>query len=355
MIHYLCAVERKDIIAAFAQLGKLVASLAEDRPWSDYRLGVSQAEYEHIQTVLNKQPQHNGWFTKESLRFTLRTWAKALNEAEMEAWLQPYTFAEQPKRIGLILAGNIPMVGFHDLVSVLVSGHFAVVKPSSDDRFLIPLWIDLLIQWQPELKDRIVITPGKLGEVDAMIATGSNNSLRYFEQYFGHLPHIFRHNRTSIAVLDGTETNEEIAALGKDIFTYFGLGCRNVSQLWVPTDFELNRFFEGIYPFSEIIHHHKYANNYDYNKAIHLMNQHDLLENGFLLLKESRDLHAPLAMLFYQRYESITEVEHFIREKEHEIQAVVGHGYVPFGAAQIPAWNDYADHIDTVAWLNSLA
>lgn len=354
MNDYLCHVERNEIIAVFTQLGKVFAALAEERPWEDYSLGLNQAEYEQIQVLINKQPQYNGWFMKDSIRFTLKTWSEALTQTEMEQWLNPYSFSSNPKRVGLILAGNIPMVGFHDLVSVLVSGHHAVLKLSSDDRFLIPTWVQLLIQWNPAMKERITISAGKLGEVDAMIATGSNNSMRYFEQYFGHLPHIFRQNRTSVAVLDGTESKEELTELGKDIFTYFGLGCRNVSQLWIPKDFDLSRFFEGIFPFADLINHHKYANNYDYNKAIHLMNQHDLLENGFILLKETADLHAPLAMLFYQRYADKSEVDQFLKEKENEIQAVVGHGFIPFGKAQTPAWNDYADHVDTVAWLTEL-
>jgi hypothetical protein len=225
---------------------------------------------------------------------------------------------------------------------------------SSDDKTLLPALIALLKNFAPELGERITVSEAKLGEVDAIIATGSGNSMRYFESYFGHLPHVFRKNRTSIAVLTGEETKEELEALGSYIFTHYGLGCRNVSKLLIPKDFELNRFFEAIIDFGQIINHHKYANNYDYNRAIYLMNLEEILDNGFLLLKESDELFSPLAMLYYQRYENKEEVQLFLSKYIDDIQVVVGEGYEKFGQAQCPLLTDYADGIDTMDWLVKL-
>lgn len=187
--------------------------------------------------------------------------------------------------------------------------------------------------------------------MDAIIATGSGNSMRYFESYFGHLPHLFRKNRTSVAVLTGNETKEELEALGDDIFKHYGLGCRNVSHLILHKDFDINRFFEAIINQSDVVNLHKYANNYDYNKAIYLMNLEQILDNGFVLLKESEELFSPLAMLFYHRYEAFSEVESYLEKHKEDIQAVVGHGYLPFGSAQCPTLTDFADGVDTMSWL----
>jgi hypothetical protein len=199
-----------------------------------------------------------------------------------------------------------------------------------------------------EIKERF------LGDFDAVIATGSDNSSNYFESYFGKYPHIIRKNRTSVAVIDGSETKEELTELGKDIFTYFGLGCRNVSQLWIPMDFNLNRFFEAIYDYNPIANHNKYANNYDYNKAVYLMNKANLLDNGFLLLKEDFGLNSPLGMLHYVRYKDSIDAEHFLQENKDKIQVIVGKNYIPFGMSQNPGLTDYADGVDTMQFLVNL-
>ena len=285
---------------------------------------------------------------------TLKSWGDLLKEKTLCNWTLNYKFSETPKRIGLIMAGNISLVGFHDLLSVLLSGNKAVIKLSSNDNTLLPEIIELLIKQTPILKNFIEISIGKLGQIDAIIATGSNNSMTYFQSYFGHIPHLFRKNRTSIALLSGNETEAELYALGKDIFTYFGLGCRNVSQLFIPKNFELNRFFEAIIPFSDIVNHNKYANNYDYNKAIHLMNQVPILDNGFVLLKESDEMFSPLAMLFYHRYENQKEIESFLVKNKNNIQAIVGKNYINFGKSQCPKLTDYADGVDTMNWLGNL-
>ena len=247
------------------------------------------------------------------------------------------------------MAGNIPLVGFHDFLSVLVSGNKIVAKLSSDDKTLLPALGQHLIEFIPGLKERIVFTSGRIGEIDAVIATGSDNSMQYFEQYFGKYPNIFRKNRTSIAVLKGDETEDDIKSLGSDIFDYFGLGCRNVSYLLLPEGFELSRFFEGVISYGEVIHNNKYGNNYDYNKAVYLMNKLEILDNNFCLLRESNELFSPLSMIHYQFYKDQSDIDNYIKEHESKIQVVVGRDYLDYGQAQCPAFNDYV-----MQWLNKL-
>ncbi len=344
---------KEKIITAFDALGKVLLSIGNQKEWVGYELGVTQEEYEKLQGLVQRQFYLNGWFSEEAVLHVFKGWGVQLTKANLEQFSSGYTFAETPKKVGVIMAGNIPLVGFHDFLCVLLSGNAIVIKLSSDDKTLLPALIALLKNFAPELGERITVSEAKLGEVDAIIATGSGNSMRYFESYFGHLPHVFRKNRTSIAVLTGEETKEELEALGSDIFTHYGLGCRNVSHLILPKDFELNRFFEAIITQADVVNLHKYANNYDYNKAIYLMNLEEILDNGFVLLKESEELFSPLAMLFYHRYEDFSEVERYLEEHKEDIQAIVGRNYLSFGVAQCPGLSDFADGVDTMLWLNS--
>jgi hypothetical protein len=347
-------VKRKELILGFVQLGKLFTVLGNDEPWDAAKTGVTEAEFNQLKTLVNKQFFFNGWFVKENIEKALRSLGSQLTYEKLEEWAGNYSFSETPKKIAIIMAGNIPLVGFHDFLSVIISGNSAVCKLSSDDKTLLPALVDCFIYFLPEVKERITFTIGRIGEVDAVIATGSDNSLTYFNQYFGKYPHIFRKNRTSIAVIRGDETKEDFNALGHDIFDYFGLGCRNVSHLFLPKGFELKRFFEGIIGHSNVINHNKYGNNYDYNKAIFLMNQHVLFDNNFVLLRESNLLFSPLSMVHYQFYETQEEIDLFLNTFHDKIQVVVGKNYVPFGNAQSPKLNDYADGIDTLAFLNEL-
>ena len=344
---------KEKIITAFDALGKVLLSIGNQKEWVGYELGVTQEEYEKLQGLVQRQFYLNGWFTEAAVLHVFKGWGTQLNKANLEQFTTDYTFAEIPKKVGVIMAGNIPLVGFHDFLCVLLSGNAIVIKLSSDDKTLLPALIALLKNFAPDLGERITVSEAKLGEVDAIIATGSGNSMRYFESYFGHLPHVFRKNRTSVAVLTGEETKEELEALGADIFTHYGLGCRNVSHIIVPKDFELNRFFEAIITQADVVNLHKYANNYDYNKAIYLMNLEEILDNGFVLLKESEELFSPLAMLFYHRYEDFSEVERYLEEHKEDIQAIVGRNYLSFGVAQCPGLSDFADGVDTMLWLNS--
>lgn len=347
-------VKKEALIVAFSQLGKVLVSLGNREEWKDFSLGVTQEEYENLQYVVNRQFSYNGWFTKESVCNSLLALGEQLTVEKLTEWTNAYRFTENPKRIGVIMAGNLPLVGFHDFLCVLLSGNKITAKMSSDDKTLLPALTEILIKFEPKLSDFITLSEGRIGEIDAMIATGSNNSMGYFESYFGKYPHIFRKNRTSVAILDGTETEQQLHELGKDIFTYFGLGCRNVSQLLIPEDFDLDRFFGAIVSFGEIVNNHKYANNYDYNKAVHLMNLEEILDNGFVLLKASDELFSPLAMLFYYRYKDLSEVEAFLSKQKENIQAAVGNQYISFGKAQCPGLNDYADGVDVMQWLGEI-
>lgn len=349
---YFCTVERSQIISAFAALGSILDALAtgKNRPQI-----ITQSEWEALENLIEKEQHFNGWFTKEAIQNVFVEISSWLNAPTLEEWLSAYPYANQPQNVALILPGNLPLVGFHDFLCVLCSGHKALVKLSSEDARLLPAIVQILTSFEPQLKERITIVSGKLQGFDAVIATGSDNSMLHFKQYFANCPHLLRGHRTSIAVLNGSETPEELTALGQDIFQYFGRGCRNVTQLWIPENFELNRFFEAILPYAEVINHKKYGNNYDYNKAVHLMNQVPILDNNFVLLKESNDLHSPLSVLHYQRYNDHNEVLTFLEENQQQIQCIVGHDYLPFGSAQCPQLTDYADGIDTMQFLGNFA
>jgi len=347
-------VEKEDRIKGFAQLGALMRALGRAEEWKDFSWGVTEEEYLKLEELVQRQSVYNGWFTVANVRRSLIAQGEWLYEERLTNWLESTPYAQQPKKVALIMAGNIPLVGFHDFLCVLLSGHSVVCKLSSDDKTLLPALANHLIEFTPELKENIVFTAGRIEEMQAVIATGSNNSTLYFQQYFGKYPHIFRHNRSSVAVLDGTETKEELAALGDDIFSYFGLGCRNVTHMLLPKGFELSRFFEGIFSFSDVVFNKKYGNNYDYHKAIFLLNKHNLLDNNFVLLRETEELFSPLSMVHYHFYSDPSEVDEYIFTHEKDIQVVVGHDYVPFGKGQAPELTDYADGVDVLAWLADL-
>ncbi len=299
---------------------------------------------------------HNGWFTEENIRFAFAGWGELLTEQKLSDWLSGYNLEQnQPKKVAIIMAGNIPLVGFHDFISVLITGNSVIGKLSSNDKVLLPLISKYLITIEPSLQERIVFTEEKLDSFDAVIATGSNNTARYFEHYFGKGPHIIRKNRNSIAILSGNETTKELTALGEDIFRYYGLGCRSVSKLLVPKGYDFDAFFKAIYEYNAIINRAKYANNYDYNKAVYLMSEFKLLENGFLILKEDESYSSPIASLFYEQYDSVVQLKEKLIEDADKIQCMVSHmdikNQIIFGETQSPQLKDYADGVDTVDFL----
>jgi hypothetical protein len=305
----------------------------------------------HLAKVLNP------WFTKENIDKALNAWQEQLKVDMLSAWLSPYKLQEvyNPKKVLIIMAGNIPLVGFHDFLTVLISGHKVVVKMSSTDNVLLKVLIEKLLSIAPEFKDFITfIDDVKNRSFDAVIATGSDNSAQYFEYYFKGAKKIIRKNRRSIAVLDGSESAMELNGLAVDVFAYFGLGCRNVSKIFLPKGYDLNKLFEAFFPYSYLVEHKKYGNNYDYNKAIFLMGINKLVENGFLLMKEDKSLLSPVAMLYYEYYDNLHTVDQFVETNAEQLQCVVSKKDIPFGNTQQPNLWDYADGVDTVDFLREL-
>ncbi|HET8829629.1 MAG TPA: acyl-CoA reductase, partial [Pelobium sp.] len=267
---------------------------------------------DELQSLIESAKHKNAWFTPAEVQKAVLANGKMLNQPDLTNWLSAYELnSKSAKKIGLILAGNLPLVGFHDVIAVLLTGNIALIKLSSQDDNLIPFLLKKLMEIEPAFKDQIEFVE-RLENFDAVIATGSNNSSRYFDYYFSKVPNIIRKNRNSIALLTGAESKEELHLLGKDIFDYYGLGCRNVAKLLVPKDYNFIPFFEAIEPFNEILNHHKYQNNYDYNKSIYLINKNKHFDNGFLLVAESEKITSPLSAVFYQEYNSLNEAIEYI-------------------------------------------
>lgn len=347
--------KRNELIVLMEKFGSVLDNLGNNKDFPGYSTGLSKSEYDDLKELVERVHVFNPWFTPNFVRLSFLGIASWLTTDKLSKWLDNYTYSSHPKRVGLIMAGNIPLVGFHDFLCVLMSGHIAVCKFSSNDNKLWPELLKVLTTIDNRVSERFEVKEYKLGDIDAIIATGSDNSSRYFEYYFSKYPHIIRKNRNSIAVIDGTESLEDFEKLGDDVFTYFGLGCRNVSQLFIPESFDLNLFFKGVYKYNEIImNHHKYINNFDYNRAIYLLNQEDVLENGFALLRFSDSLSSPLSVINCHRYKNKGEVEEFIAKHEDSIQVVIGKDYLPFGSSQTPTLVDYADNVDTMVFLNKL-
>lgn len=343
----------------FVELGKFLSQFTQDNQGQRSDVLYNDLYFDTFKTLIELSQSHNGWFTPEQVYFSLHSWAEALTEENLNKWLSPYDFSNvDPKNIGLILAGNIPLVGFHDFLSVLISGHNALVKTSSNDQHLIQFLANYLITVEPKLSDKITFTDGRLENFDAIIATGSNNTARYFEFYFKDKPSIIRKSRNSVAVLNGKESHEDLVGLGEDIFRYFGLGCRNVSKLFVPKGYSFEAFFQAMYEQKEVIYYEKYANNYDYNKAVFLMSNFKLLDNEFLTLKEDSSYASPISSVFYEYYDDITEIQNRLSNDTDKIQCIVSNNLIEnsivFGQTQQPKLWDYADNVDTLAFLSTI-
>ena len=339
----------KDRIKIFASLGGKLSEYLEK--------GFS-AEFTE---VITKSSQHNTWFTEDNINFSLNAISKLLTSENLDKWASSYEFKNnEPKKVAVVMAGNIPLVGFHDFLSVLISGNIFLGKLSSQDKFILPAIAEELVKIDTSLKNFIFFTEERLSGFNAVIATGSDNSSRYFEYYFEKYPHIIRKNRNSIAILSGNDSMENLELLSDDIFMYFGLGCRNVTKIFIPENYDLPSFIEILSKSSnKLAFHNKYLNNYEYNKSIFLINQVPHLDSGFCLLKEDASISSPIAVLHYEYYKEIKSVLENISANRDKIQCLAAkvaytNFTVPFGKSQQPELWDYADGVDTLKFLCSL-
>lgn len=302
--------------------------------------------------VITKAQSKNPWFTDVNIKVNLTYWSKKLTKHNLNKWLSKYNLNNTSrKNIAIIMAGNIPLVGFHDFICVFLSGHNSIIKLSNSDSCIIPFLTDLM----KLTSERIVYSDSFLKDYDGVIATGSDNTSRYFDYYFKNKRSIIRKNRNSIAILNGEESDDDLKSLSQDIFTYFGLGCRNVSKLYVPKNYNFDLFFNSIFCYKELINNHKYANNYDYNKAIYLMSEYKFLDNGFFIVKEGNEMHSPISTINFEYYDNVSILKEKINLEDDNIQCIVSNiefkGKVNFGETQNPSLNQYADNIDVMRFL----
>ena len=306
-----------------------------------------------LKEVKQRAQSENAWFLPEFIDASIEQIStQFLNEAALIDWAALYPTIPQEfthKKVGIVMAGNIPMVGFHDLLSTLMAGHIAVVKLSSKDRVLMEYIIETLQKFAPLWKDQIIIQE-QLKHCDAYIATGSNNTSQYFEHYFGKFPHIIRKNKTSIAVIEGTETKEELDLLANDMMLYFGMGCRNVTQIWVPEQYNFEPLLDSLKKYDFILDNHKYKHNYDYQLALLMMTRQYYMNTGSILLSENPSPFAAISQIHYQYYQA----GNLPQFNEEEIQCVVGKNRLAFGSLQAPKLSQYADGVDTLAFLSTL-
>ena len=344
-------------IDAFVEFGNFLGQFSRKGIQKSDTVLYNDLFFEAFKLQLKRAKEYNGWFTEDNILYAFESWSNLLTKSNLTNWTSNYNLDCKEKKVAVVMAGNIPLVGFHDFIAVLLSGHQILIRQSSNDKYFLPLVAKYLEQTEPLFNEKITFTEEKLEGFDAAIATGSNNTSRYFEYYFGKYPHIIRKNRNSVAVLTGNESEEELTGLSEDIFRYFGLGCRSVSKLFVPKGYNFDALFNALYAHKEIINYTKYANNYDYNKAVYLMSEFDLLENGFMMLKEDKSYSSPIASLFYEYYDDLSSLEKQLVDEKEQIQCVVSSSLdksVNFGATQQPSLTDYADGVDTLEFLSSL-
>ena len=337
-------------IKAFVELGNVIRKELADKS-------------EEFETIVIKAKVHNPWFDPRFTRIAFQSIVDLLAEKSLNAWVNNYDksfFEESELRVGVIMAGNIPMVGFHDFLSVLISGKVFKGKPSSQDEHLLLYIANKLIAIEPKFQAKIVFVSFLLKDFDAVIATGSNNSARYFDYYFGKYPHIIRRNRNSVAVLTGQESVEDLKNLADDVYQYFGLGCRSVSKIFVPRDYSIPHLLDQFQHYVFLHEHTKYFNNYEYNKSIFLLNKVPHFDNGFHLLTPDTAFASPVSVLHYEEYDDLSIVERRLMVENEQIQCVVGGEklnilHEKFGNSQYPKLNEYADNVDVMSFLGSLS
>lgn len=349
-------------ISAMETLGRFISQYQDERPDKDLKK-INSYFLEGFRQTIVEAGTYNNWFTKDNVEHALQQWSEALSHDNLQAWVNRYPSQyftpDTPKTIAIIMAGNIPLVGLHDFITVLITGNKVLAKPSTDDDKLMPFLAQILVAIDKGFAEQINLATGQIKEFEAVIATGSDNSSRYFEHYFGKYPNVIRKNRTSVAVLTGNETEDELHKLGEDVFRYFGLGCRNVSKIYVPRGYDIDQVFKAFYNFSHVIDNKKYSNNFDYNRAIYLMEKHDFLENGFVIIKESENLHAPAAVVYKEEYDSVDELNKSFASMSSQLQCIVSKqgqikNRIAMGEAQKPQLWDYADKVDTIEFIGQL-
>jgi len=347
-------------VQTFSELGKFLSQFSGVKIEKNELVLNNDLFFDGFKHQMKLAQENNTWFTKENILFSLESWSKALEKENLEKWVsdEDLQYVNTEKKVAIVMAGNIPLVGFHDFLAVLISGHAVLVKQSSNDQHLLPFLAKYLEYADESLKGKITFTKEKLEGYEAVIATGSNNTARYFEYYFKDKPNIIRKNRNSVAVIQGNESVSDFENLSEDVFQYFGLGCRSVSKIFVPRNFDFDMFFKGMYKQHEIIHNQKYANNYDYNKAVYLMSEFDILENGFLMIKEDSSYASPIASIFYEYYDNLIDLKIKLHEDRDQIQCIVANNFIEnevnFGQTQKPELWDYADGINTLAFLSTI-
>ncbi|MBT7574534.1 MAG: acyl-CoA reductase [Flavobacteriaceae bacterium] len=341
----------KERLIAFSELGTLFKENVDKK---------ENKKFPEWDTVLEKtlieSHSYNSWFTIDNLKLSLKNWSNSLQENIISDWLSKYNIEDKSsKKIAIIMAGNIPAVGFHDLLCSLLLNFDCIVKLSSEDKLLIPFIVKFLESRNEKLKNKVTFESEKLKDFDGVIATGNNNSHRYFDYYFSKYPNLLRKTRHSIAVLDGKESDNDLSELSNDIFNYFGLGCRSVSKVFIPYGYDLDLLFNAFFRHKEVVNHNKYVNNFDYNKAVYLMSKEKFIENGFIILKEESKLGSPIGCLFYEFYNDKKEITKLINNNSDSIQCVVSNinfnTNIKFGQTQCPNINDYADNNDTIKFL----
>ena len=332
-------------IESFSELGYILRDSLEGKK-GKYR--------DPLEKLIGNQQFRNGWFTQQNVVMALKAIAGELTHDKLTQWTERYPALgehSEPANIGVIMAGNIPLVGFHDFLSVLISGNRVIARTSSKDPDLIVFIGEILGDINSSFRNEITFTGGLLKDFDAVIATGSDNTSRYFRYYFGKYPHIIRKNRNSIGIIEGNETSYELAGLGTDVFSYFGLGCRSISKIYVPEGYDVKALAESWAEHSNLVEHNKYANNYDYSKAVFIVNRYDFIDTGYILCRMDKSLASPVAVLHYEYYNSKKSLYREIEDMKDKIQCIAGRDNTPFGKAQMPELWDYADGIDTLEFL----
>ncbi len=329
-----------------SSFGELLESFFSDK---------NQSENPKLTQAIEDAEKFNSWFSKTNIINALKYWMVKLRKDTLETWISKYSLQNVNYKVAVIMAGNFPLAGLHDLICVIISGNRAIIKPSSDDKILINFFVEFLHEKFPETNEIIEIASEKLGDFDKVIATGSNNTFNYFEYYFRDKSSLLRKNRNSIAVLSGNENENELKLLSKDIFIYFGLGCRNISKIFVPTEYDISQLKNKFSEYNYIINHNKYSNNYNYQKTIKIMNNEVFTDCDYFLMSQSKEFNPPISIIYYDYYDDLSQICDLIKEKRNQIQCIVTNlqinNSIRFGEAQYPKLDEYADNIDTINFL----